>query len=170
MPNPNTNLKIGECVGVVYRQGNVWKVHDGVLKTPIADGNKPPSTVVIVHYLVDQSSGRLVRQSNRTLHHVHQVLRTPSNPTQALHCPKTTNPSLHVGDCVVVKIRVPKNQAHRSGYDAKNGVLVCSLQNRLQPKGQVWINHWKIISPSSPRVYLLTTRYPNAQFVRKVTV
>ncbi|KEO83841.1 hypothetical protein EL26_07955 [Tumebacillus flagellatus] len=142
-------------------------VHDGVLNTPIANGNNPPKTVSIVHYVVNQTNGHLVRQSNRTLKNVKQVLRTPSNPTFALKCPKTTHPNLHVGDCVVVKIKVPKTKTTPSGYDAKNGVLACSLQNRLHPMGKVWINHWKIISPSSPRVFLVTTRYPNAQFVRK---
>lgn len=52
MPNPNLNLKKGEAVGVVYKRGSTYHVHDGVLKNPIADGNHPPSTVSIVHYQV----------------------------------------------------------------------------------------------------------------------
>jgi len=169
MPNPNLNLKIGEGVGVVYRRSGMWVVHDGVLTSAIPNGNKPPSTVTIIHYLVNQSNGKLVRQ-NLTLHNVKQVLRTPSNPIFALKCPPTTNPNLHVGTPVVVKIRVKKSISLPTGLDAKNGVLVCSLQNRLHPSGNVWINHWKLITPTSPRVFLTTTRYVNALFVRQVTV
>ncbi|HBZ79362.1 MULTISPECIES: hypothetical protein [unclassified Brevibacillus] len=166
MANPNLNLKKGECVGVVYKQAGVWKVHDGVLTAPIADGNKPPNTVTIIHFVVNQKTGKLVRQT-RKLQNVNQVLRTINNPTFALKCPSTTNPNLRVGDCVVVKINKVNTP---SGLDAKNGLLVCSLQNRLAPKGRVWINHWKIITKTRPRVFLETKQYPNALFVRKVMV
>jgi len=168
MPNPNLTIKKGECVGVVYRSSGIWKVHDGVLEAPatIPNGNLPPSTVTIIHYVVNQKTGVLTRQ-HRTFHTVRQVLRTPSNPTFALQCPHTTNPDLHVGACVVVKIDHVNTP---SGFDAKNGVLVCSLQHRLHPNGKVWINHWKLITTTSPRVFLETKRYKNAVFVRRVTV
>lgn len=167
MPDPNRNLHPGECVGVVYWHNGKWRVHDGVLKQHIADGNHPPNSVAIVHYLVDQSTGKLHREDNRVIKNVHQVLRTPSYPTFALKCPHTLHPDLHVGHCVVVKLHADKSK-FPSGFDAKNGVLVCSLEHRLQPGGKVWINHWKIVDPTKPRAFLETRHYPNAVIVREV--
>lgn len=173
MQNTNLNLQRGEGVGVVFLNNGQYEVHDGVLRNPIANGNNPPSTVTIVHYRVYQSGpnmGQLERQSHRTLTNVVQVLRTPVYPVFRLNCPNTANPDLHAGIPVVVKIKVPVSAASPSGHDAKNGVLMCSIQHRLNPQGKVWINHWKIITPTRPRVYLETKQYPNAEFVRAVTV
>ncbi|HWP95625.1 MAG TPA: hypothetical protein VN426_02165 [Syntrophomonadaceae bacterium] len=173
MQNTSMDLQRGEGVGVVYFQNGEFKVHDGVLRDPIANGDYPPDTVTIVHYRVYQSGpnmGKLERQSRRKLKNVVQVLRTPDYPELKLICPNTSNPDLDAGIPVVVKIKVPVSPAFPSGHDAKNGVLVCAVQDRLSPKGNAWINHWKIIAPNKPDVYLDTKQYTNAEFLRAVVV
>jgi len=175
----HANIKRGECVGVVYWSTafQEWRIHDGVLKSPatISNGLKPPKSITIIHYTVHQSGknkGDLNRDECFHITNPLYVLRTPTDFTKAVTCPKISGTKIPKGKCVVVKIKV-NDKAHPSGRDAKNGRLLCPVGNPNKPK-TVWINHWvlfgNIKNPAvKPKYRLVSTGYKNTTFVKALT-
>ncbi|WP_394235922.1 hypothetical protein [Niallia oryzisoli] len=127
----------GDCVGIVYWNGNKWIVHDGVLVSPktIKSGRNTKKTMVTIRHYNDP------KKKPENLHSTpYLILKTSAELHEtAINCAAIKNPSIKAGKCVAVTFKTNSNT------DIKNGVLLCDI-NSPNTAGTVWINHWKFPS------------------------
>lgn len=140
-----TSIKKGDCVGIVFREGNKWIVHDGVLfkgpKNLVSGMQKPNTQVTILHFNKPNTPPQCL---TRTALFVLKTTKTKHN-TKIEACPAKKTPSIKPGKCVTVTF--PKNSG--KGKDIKNGVLLSCVTSPKKP-GSVWINHWKFAESFKP--------------------